>query len=213
MNWYVHSSDEQNDILLATYRPDGMLRSMTETSFRKRQPDVTQQRLLDVAGELVTESGVMALTLDAVAKRAGVSKGGLLHHFPSKHALLLAMVEDISDRFMGQVAKRAGSDPDAQGRSARAYVRTVVDEPDQEIQRWGALSAAFMSDPSLMADWRARLAEQREIDAAEAADPVGMMIARLAADGLWLADVCRLYGIDDDMRRRIADRLIALTRS
>ena len=190
-----------------------MLLPMNENSPRKRQPEVTQQRLLDVAGELVTESGVIALTLEAVAKRAGVSKGGLLHHFPSKHALLMAMVEDISERFMGQVAERAGDDPDAHGRSARAYVRTVVDEPDQEIKRWGALSAAFMSDPSLMADWRARLAEQREIDAAEAADPVGLMIARLAADGLWLADVCGLYGIDEEMRSRIADRLIALTKS
>lgn len=186
---------------------------MNQTSLRKRQPDITQRRLLDVAGELVTESGVMALTLDAVAKRAGVSKGGLLHHFPSKHALLMAMVEDISARFMGQVAEQAQGDPDAYGRSARAYVRTVVDEPDQEISRWGALSAAFMSDPSLLKDWRARLAELRAVDMAEAADPIDLMVARLAADGLWLADVCGLYGIDDDMRGRIADRLIALTRS
>jgi AcrR family transcriptional regulator len=190
-----------------------MLFSMNENSPRRRQPEVTQQRLLDVAGELVTESGVIALTLEAVAKRAGVSKGGLLHHFRSKHALLMAMVQDISDRFMEQVAEQAGNDPDAHGRSARAYVRTVVDEPDQEIRRWGALSAAFMSDPSLMADWRARLGEQRAADAAEGTDPVGPMIARLAADGLWLADVCGLYGIDEDMRGRIADRLIALTRS
>jgi AcrR family transcriptional regulator len=186
---------------------------MNETSPRKRQPDITQQRLLDVAGELVAESGVMALTLDAVAKRAGVSKGGLLHHFPSKHALLMAMVEDISSRFMGQVAEQAGRDPDAHGRSARAYVRTVVDEPESEIRRWGALSAAFMSDSSLMEGWRARLAELRTVDMAEADDPVGLMVARLAADGLWLADVCGLYGIDDDMRRRISSRLIALTKS
>ena len=186
---------------------------MNQTSLRKRQPDITQRRLLDVAGELVTESGVMALTLDAVAKRAGVSKGGLLHHFPSKHALLMAMVEDISSRFMGQVAERAGRDPDAHGRSARAYVRTVVDEPESEIRRWGALSAAFMSDSSLMEGWRARLAELRTVDMAEADDPVGLMVARLAADGLWLADVCGLYGIDDDMRRRISSRLIALTKS
>ena len=95
-------------------------------------PTSPSSRLLDVAGELVAESGVMALTLDAVAKRAGVSKGGLLHHFPSKHALLMAMVEDISSRFMGQVAEQAGRDPDAHGRSARAYVRTVVDEPDRD---------------------------------------------------------------------------------
>ena len=70
-----------------------MLIFMTENSSRKRQPDITQQRLLDVAGELVTESGVMALTLEAVAKRAGVSKGGLLHHFPTKDALLIAVLE------------------------------------------------------------------------------------------------------------------------
>jgi AcrR family transcriptional regulator len=186
---------------------------MMQTSPRKRQPDITQQRLLDVAGELVTEAGVMALTLDAVAKRAGVSKGGLLHHFPSKHTLLLAMVEDMSSRFMGQVAEQAHGDPDARGRSARAYVRTVVDEPDFEIRRWGALSAAFMSDPSLLDGWRARLADNCSVDEAETDDPVGAMVARLAADGLWLADVCGLYGIDDEMRRRVADRLIALTRS
>src|SRR4051812_5675294 len=190
-----------------------MLPSMMQTSPRKRQPDITQQRLLEVAGELVTESGVMALTLDAVAKRAGVSKGGLLHHFPSKHALLMAMVADISYRFMGEVAEQAKDDPDAHGRSARAYVRTVVDEPASEIRRWGALSAAFMSDPSLLRDWRTKLAELRAVDAAEGADPVGLMIARLAADGLWLADVCGLYGIDEEMRGRIADRLIALTKS
>jgi AcrR family transcriptional regulator len=186
---------------------------MNQTSSHKRQPDITQRRLLDVAGELVTESGVMALTLDAVAKRAGVSKGGLLHHFPSKHALLMAMVEDISSRFMAHVAEQARDDPDAHGRTARAYVRTVIDEPDSEIRRWGALSAAFMSDPSLLKDWRARLTELRAVDRTEAADPVSLMVARLAADGLWLADVCGLYGIDDDMRRRIADRLIALTKS
>ena len=62
-----------------------------------------------------------------------------------------------------------------------------------------------MSDPSLMEGWRARLAELRAVDMAEADDPVGLMVARLAADGLWLADVCGLYGIDDDMRRRIAE--------
>ena len=55
-----------------------------------------------------------------------------------------------------------------------------------------------------MEGWRARLAELRTVDMAEADDPVGLMVARLAADGLWLADVCGLYGIDDDMRRRIS---------
>src|SRR5689334_15973711 len=137
---------------------------MTDIRPRKRQPDLTQQRLLDVAGDLVVEAGVAALTLDAVAKRAGVSKGGLLHHFPSKNALLAAMVDGMVERFFDAVAEHAGHDPDPQGRSARAYVLTTANQTTADAQRWAALSAAFLSDPSLMADWRARLAELRRVD-------------------------------------------------
>ena len=59
------------------YIPSGRYVSgMTETRTRRRRPEATQQRLLEVAGEIVGEAGVAALTLEAVAKRAGVSKGG-----------------------------------------------------------------------------------------------------------------------------------------
>lgn len=36
--------------------------------------------------------GIAALSLNAVAREAGVSKGGLLHHFPNKQALIFALV-------------------------------------------------------------------------------------------------------------------------
>ena len=81
-----------------------------------------------------------------------------------------------------------------------------------DARRWAALSAAFLADPSLMPGWRARLKELRRVDEAEAPDPVDALIARLAADGLWLADVCRLYDIDDDTRRKVAERLVAMTK-
>src|SRR3954452_7102242 len=173
-----------------------MLIAMNQTSPRKRQPDITQQRLLDVAGELVTESGVAALTLDAVAKRAGVSKGGLLHHFPSKNALLAAMVGSMVGKFSDAADAFAPRDPDRRGRGARAYVRTTVEGPPADARRWAALSAAFMTDPSLLEGWRAKLAELCAADRDESTDPVTALIVRLAADGLWLADVCRLYTID-----------------
>lgn len=35
--------------------------------------------------------GIAALSLNAVAREAGVSKGGLLHHFPNKQALIYAL--------------------------------------------------------------------------------------------------------------------------
>lgn len=46
--------------------------------------------ILQVACRLVRKLGASHLTLDAVAKEAGVSKGGLLYHFPTKEALIQA---------------------------------------------------------------------------------------------------------------------------
>jgi len=53
----------------------------------------TRKRLLGAAAAVVRRDGAKALTLDAVAAQAGVSKGGLLYHFASKRELLDAMLD------------------------------------------------------------------------------------------------------------------------
>ncbi|MEX1078592.1 MAG: TetR/AcrR family transcriptional regulator [Homoserinimonas sp.] len=60
---------------------------------------VTRDRILDALQDLLIELGERAATLDAVAQRAGVSKGGLLYHFGSKEAL----IEGLIDRLRGLV--------------------------------------------------------------------------------------------------------------
>ncbi|MBR2077249.1 MAG: TetR/AcrR family transcriptional regulator, partial [Exiguobacterium sp.] len=57
--------------------------------------NVTKQKLLDAATDIIMNHGVHQLTLDEVVKTAGVSKGGLLYHYPSKEALMTAMVERL----------------------------------------------------------------------------------------------------------------------
>jgi len=46
-----------------------------------------QQAVLDAAEALILESGFAATSIDAIAARAGVTKGALFHHFPSKAEL------------------------------------------------------------------------------------------------------------------------------
>jgi AcrR family transcriptional regulator len=53
----------------------------------------SRTRIVAAAERVVARDGGGNLTLDAVAKEAGVSKGGLLYHFPSKEALLQAILE------------------------------------------------------------------------------------------------------------------------
>ena len=48
----------------------------------------SREKILDAAAELVTEIGAGRLTLEAVAEKAGLSKGGLLYNFPTKEAAI-----------------------------------------------------------------------------------------------------------------------------
>jgi AcrR family transcriptional regulator len=59
----------------------------------------TRARLLEAAIAVAERDGAAHLTLDAVAAQAGVSKGGLLYHFPDKDRLLETLLEAMLERF------------------------------------------------------------------------------------------------------------------
>ncbi len=87
---------------------------MARTS-RSEQKDATREQILEAATKLLAEHGYAALRVAAVAKEAGVSLGGQLHHFPSKESLVIAVVERLSARVMDlavQEAARANTDDD-----------------------------------------------------------------------------------------------------
>ena len=63
--------------------------------------------------------GPQALTLDAVAAEAGVSKGGLLYHFASKRELLDAMLMGFLEEFDREIAEAPRATRSPTGGSAR----------------------------------------------------------------------------------------------
>lgn len=57
-----------------------------------------RDRVLDAFETLLIQQGERAATLDAVAREASVSKGGLLYHFPSKDALAEGLLQRLDAR-------------------------------------------------------------------------------------------------------------------
>jgi AcrR family transcriptional regulator len=49
--------------------------------------------------------------MEALAREAGMSKGGLFHHFPTKEALLKALVDQIAERVLAIVHQKVAADP------------------------------------------------------------------------------------------------------
>jgi AcrR family transcriptional regulator len=84
----------------------------------------SREKILDAAAELVSEIGSGRLTLDAVAERAGLSKGGLLYNFCTKEALLQGMIQRLVDEVSAErEALRVQAEP---GRNLEARLCTAA---------------------------------------------------------------------------------------
>ena len=150
----------------------------------------TRDELLRAAETVVAQSGSRALTLDAVAAQAGVSKGGLLYHFPNKRALIMAMVAQAVDGFEAGV--QASVDAGADWLSA--YVEATLSDVSQPSPLSGVL-AAVAEDPQLLEPFRAALDNwyRRALDRYG----VAALPLLLALDGLWFhAQIGTAPGID-----------------
>ena len=67
----------------------------TVTKLRRREdPEVRSREILNEAVRLIGERGCNGFTVDELARRCAISKGGLLHHFETKDSLLLAIIDE-----------------------------------------------------------------------------------------------------------------------
>jgi TetR/AcrR family acrAB operon transcriptional repressor len=71
------------------------------------EPDVgSREKLLDAALQLFAERGYHDTTIDAVASRAGISRGSIFWHFGSKDDLLRAVLDETLSRWLNEVDER-----------------------------------------------------------------------------------------------------------
>nr|HCI8789084.1 TetR/AcrR family transcriptional regulator [Klebsiella quasipneumoniae] len=93
-----------------------------EAQHRKKDPVRLHRQLLESAAMIAGRDGIAALSLNAVAREAGVSKGGLLHHFPNKQALIFALFARLLAIMEKAISELMAADNIAYGRFTRAYL-------------------------------------------------------------------------------------------
>jgi AcrR family transcriptional regulator len=112
-----------------------------------RKQTIDRGALLDAAERVALRDGAGQLTIDAVATEAGVSKGGVLYAFPTKDALIDAMIARVftsMDKIAETVIAKFGDN--AEGRT-RAHVLASRDAETLITERSVALIANFMRSP------------------------------------------------------------------
>lgn len=186
-------------------RPDGMLqRVMLDQTSETRD---TRERILDAAESVVAERGVAALSLEAAAAAAGVSKGGLLHHFRSKEALLTALVERMVAEMRAGYDAMVAAEPEGPGRHTRACIawalRPSPEQRARDLRLAAALLSAHAHDPALIEPVRREHARIRAAIADDGLPPGHAHAVLAAADGIFLAKVFGLWSPDEALAQAI----------
>ncbi len=174
----------------------------------------TREKILHGAEEVVLRDGVAHLTLEAAASEAGISKGGILYHFPTRAALVAAMVQRLSSSFDADLEREGGSSG-RPGAFTRAYVEATFGPPadaaaSRERRLGAAVIAGVAADTELLEPLRERFAAWQHALVTDGLPPASASLVRLAADGLWFTELLGLAPLDSLVRSAVRDELVAL---
>jgi AcrR family transcriptional regulator len=172
----------------------------------------SRDRILDAYADRLAVEGERYATLDAVAAKAGVSKGGLLYHFPSKDRLAAALCERLVALAADdvQVMRTAPEGPARYYIRSSHYAGTPLDRAlvaVSRLQQAGDERARTVIE-SVSADWLNVLHDTLgDRDVARA--------VKLIGDGLYYSALHRALGghlakpAEDDGLLAVIDRITA----
>lgn len=114
-------------------------------------------KLLDATIDAIVERGYERATVREIAKRAGVSQGGLFRHFPTRRDLLLAAVERLHERQLAAMTDAiTGADP----ADSVSELRIGTRSPESVV--WLELCVAARTDPDLLEGLRPLFTRHRD---------------------------------------------------
>ena len=168
------------------------------------------EKILDAAEEVVLEVGAAHMTLNAVAKKAGISKGGLIYNFPTKETLLQAMVKRLADHFRMSREQKYAELENQPSREVKAHILSFLSHDPKSDKLFAALLAAIAHDPKLLDPVRNEY--NILLDHLQSG---GLRIERaavisLASDGLKLMEILKIHHFSASQRKAILNEMLRL---
>lgn len=160
-----------------------------------RPRSIDRDRVLDAAEGIVAQDGAAGLTFEAVARAAGITKGGVQYCFGTKENLIRSMIERWGSIFEAEVLAHAGDD-----RSPRSVIRGHVlatrDSDEADYSRSAVMMTALLQSPEQVAAsrlWYTQRLAGLDMDRPEDRQAA---LALLASEGAFLLKAFGLIDID-----------------
>lgn len=183
--------------------------TLIESEMAATRPS-TRQRILDAAAEIAQEAGPGNLSLEAVAAKAGVSKGGLLYHFPSKAHLMEGVVEGFIRSFEETLTEREAARQGRANSLAEAYLELFVEDHDCSKPPPSGLLAALAENPDFLSPVRRFEREFLDRMKENASDPALALVVFLAVRGVRTMNLLNLDILTEEEFGALTGKLKAL---
>ncbi len=155
------------------------------------RPPLARERVLDAFESILISDGERTATLEATAKAAGVSKGGLLYHFGSKDELVAGMLERLDALTTLDLERMSAA---SEGPVAY-YVRTSVMEDDALDRALIAASRLAQGGSALAAEGLRRTRRRwAEAIRPHVRDTASLDLVMLVSDGLYFNNSLDVHG-------------------
>jgi AcrR family transcriptional regulator len=171
-------------------------------------------RILDATEIVIGRDGFANFTIEAVAAESELSKGGVLHHFGSKDALVRALILRSAEQWKDNCLEAFENAPDGPARLARGlldyYISDKKSWSNERKSIASAILAALAMDPELIEPIKAVgcSVHERILDE-ELSEGLGLLIIT-ALDGLWMSWALGLVDHDEDRNTLLLTTLRSL---
>ena len=166
--------------------------------------------ILRGAEQVIREEGVTAVTFDSVAAATGLTRGGIIYHFPSREELIAAIHVHLAAQWEQVIEEECGKSAAEATLHERlvAYIRACGHDAHRaEIAMFVESTTSEHQQPWI--DVMTRWTPRRDAEFPENL-PDSVWLALLAADGLWFNVATSDPPIDPAVRTRLAEAIVGL---
>ena len=183
--------------------------------------DERRAATVDAVVELAAKQNPSEITTTAIAKHMGVTQGALFKHFPTKDAILQAVMEFVAERLLSRVDKAARGAPTpvaAIEAIFMAHIDFVVENPGVPRMMFGELQHAKTTAPKRMAQTLIRRYGERLHDIIEEGKAAGELLETLDTSAAAILFIGTIQGLvmqsmlagDVELVRKDAPRVFAI---
>ena len=179
---------------------------------------VTKDKICEAAIRIASRDGLLAMTLENVARETGITKGGVMYHFPSKDELIRGVLEYFSQQCETMLMRRVIDDPEPRMRWARCMLDCLFPQSPAESKPndvdadvlarfFVATLAGAVTSPGAMQPLRDLAIRMRNRCLSDPRDGMEQLLVWLTIDGLLLWQFMGLIGADDPLIHKVAESL------